>query len=124
VKITVALLALFLLLKPIFPVVDYVVNYDYISKVLCVNKEKPKLSCNGKCHLMKELAKASDHETPISSHKKNTTSEFEILFFQTTTSFQVGFANKLNKLDLSNCYTNLYAYNSSFSLFHPPNFLS
>ena len=29
-------------LKPILPVVDYIVNYEYISKVLCVNKAKPK----------------------------------------------------------------------------------
>jgi hypothetical protein len=64
------LLALFMLLKPVFPVIDYIVNYEYISKVLCVNKDKPKMHCNGKCHLMKELAKASENEKPISSDKK------------------------------------------------------
>ncbi|MEN9488966.1 MAG: hypothetical protein RL494_1231 [Bacteroidota bacterium] len=68
-------------LKPVLPVVEYVVNYEYISKVLCVNKDKPKLQCNGKCHLMKELAKASENEKPISSDKKFSVQENEVLFF-------------------------------------------
>jgi hypothetical protein len=59
-----------ILFRPIFPVVDYVVNYEYISKVLCENKDKPKLKCNGKCHLMKELAKQAESEKPIQNDKK------------------------------------------------------
>ena len=43
-------------LKPILPVIDYIVNYDYISNVLCENKAKPELKCNGKYHLAKQLA--------------------------------------------------------------------
>ena len=70
VKRILFLLALFMLIKPALPVLDYVVNYEYISKVLCVNKAKPKLQCNGKCHLMKELAKTAENEVPISSNKK------------------------------------------------------
>ncbi len=66
-----------MLLKPVLPVVDYIVNYEYISKVLCINKAKPKLNCNGKCHLMKELAKTSESETPISSNKKIAYHEFK-----------------------------------------------
>jgi hypothetical protein len=57
-------------LKPILPVIDYIVNYDYISNVLCENKAKPELKCNGKCHLIKELAKASNDDKPINSDKK------------------------------------------------------
>jgi len=34
---------------------DYVVNFEYIKEVLCINKEEPELQCNGKCHLMKRL---------------------------------------------------------------------
>ena len=60
-----------MLVKPSFPIIDYVVNYEYISKELCENKAKPELHCNGKCHLMKELAKASEAEKPISSDKKD-----------------------------------------------------
>jgi len=50
------------LLKPVYPFVDYIINYDYISKVLCVNKDKPTLKCNGKCHLKKELKSAEKEQ--------------------------------------------------------------
>ena len=47
--------------KPIVPYVEYAFNYDYISTVLCVNKEKPKLNCNGKCYLAKMLAESESN---------------------------------------------------------------
>ena len=31
-------------------------NIDYIIETFCVNKEKPQLQCNGKCHLAKQIA--------------------------------------------------------------------
>ena len=118
------LLALFMLLKPILPVIDYVVNYEYITKVLCVNKAKPKLQCNGKCHLMKELAKASESEKPISSNKKIATQELEILFFEKIKSFKIipiYFEEKQNTI--SN-YSNSYSFLNSVSVFRPPIFIS
>lgn len=41
---------------------DYQINYTYISQVLCENKDKPELECNGKCHLMKEMADTSSEK--------------------------------------------------------------
>ena len=35
-------------------VADFLLNEDYITKVLCVNKDKPAMKCNGKCHLSKQ----------------------------------------------------------------------
>lgn len=69
-----------MLVKPVFPVIDYVVNYDYIAKVLCENKAKPELKCNGKCQLMKELAKAAEEEKPISPAKKPNTRNRNLVF--------------------------------------------
>ncbi|MPS72615.1 MAG: hypothetical protein E2590_05615 [Chryseobacterium sp.] len=63
------LLAFYLVFKPVLPLVEYVVNYDYISDVLCINKKKPELHCNGKCYLGKELAKNSSED----SRSKNLT---------------------------------------------------
>ena len=48
------------LLKPVSPYLEYAINKDFIANVLCINKDKPALKCNGKCHLKKELKKASD----------------------------------------------------------------
>lgn len=44
---------------PAIPVIDYLLNRDYIAKNLCVNKDKPKSCCKGKCHLVKQLNKTN-----------------------------------------------------------------
>nr|WP_315147928.1 hypothetical protein [uncultured Flavobacterium sp.] len=118
------LLALFMLLKPVLPVMDYVVNYEYITKVLCVNKAKPKLQCNGKCHLMKELAKASESEKPISSNKKIVTQELEVLFFEEIKSFKITSLYFEVKQKIISNYSNSYSYLNSVSVFRPPIFIS
>lgn len=123
-KFSIVILALFMLLKPIFPVVEYVVNYDYISKVLCVNKDKPKMHCNGKCHLMKELAKEAENEKPISSDKKIASQEFEVLFFQEVKSYQITPFYFKTAVKINTRYSNLYCYLNSHSVFHPPTILS
>ena len=124
VKKILFLLALFILLKPVLPVIDYVVNYEYITKVLCVNKAKPKMKCNGKCHLMKELAKTSESETPISSNKKITSHEFEVLFFEEINSFKITSIYFDKKQIVNNNYSDLYSYLNSISIFRPPIFIS
>ena len=113
-----------MLLKPVLPVIDYVVNYEYITKVLCINKAKPKLHCNGKCHLMKELAKASENEKPISSNKKIATQEFEILFFEEINSFKIASIYFEEKQNTISNYSNSYFYLNSVSVFRPPIFIS
>ncbi|MEY2922536.1 hypothetical protein [Flavobacterium sp.] len=117
------IVALTLFLKPVFPVIDYLVNYKYISTVLCENKDKPKLNCCGKCHLKKELAKASEGEKPIQSNKKdNHKQEVENLFFQDLISLLNNKINTSNKPSLTNYYSNLYCYLNGNSEFHPPTF--
>ena len=37
-------------------VTGYELNKEYIANHLCVNRDKPKMHCNGCCHLKKELA--------------------------------------------------------------------
>ncbi len=38
----------------------YQLNIDYIVNTYCVNRDKPKLECNGKCYLSKQLSNNSD----------------------------------------------------------------
>lgn len=117
----VLILVLAIILKPIIPVIDYVVNYHYIATVLCENKDKPQLNCCGKCHLKKELAKASEGEKPNSSDKKeNSKQEVEVLFFQDIKSLIVEQIYFKNKTLVSNNYSNLYFHLSDNSFFHPP----
>lgn len=44
-------------------VLDYQVHKERITEMFCVNKAKPLLQCNGKCHLGKQLRKAADAES-------------------------------------------------------------
>lgn len=65
------------------------VNYDYVAKVLCINKDKKQLSCNGKCHLGKEVAKDFDKDS-----QDNTPSKIEFslsLFFNDLDVFHLDF---------------------------------
>jgi hypothetical protein len=112
-----------MLLKPIVPVLDYVINYDYIAKELCENKAKPKLNCNGKCHLMKELAKASEDEAP-QSDKKTSPQQTEILFYEALGGFIFSHPVFISADKNESAYSNLYSNLTAVSFFHPPAFIS
>ncbi len=123
-KKTVFIIVIVLFLKPILPVLEYTINYDYITKTLCVNKAKPQMHCNGKCHLMKELAKASESEKPISSDKKHLLQESEILFFEAIKTYEsLGFI-ATHSIKGTTHYSDLYSYLKSSAVFHPPTFIS
>ena len=103
------------MLRPITPFVEYVVNKDYIAEFLCVNKDKPALQCNGKCHLYKEVEKQQE-ETPISLQ----------IFLK---EYPIGFVKILNlnnKKEITShkednhLYSRNYSYLFSETVFHPP----
>ena len=115
--------AMLIFCKPVVPVIEYIVNYDYIATVLCENKEKPQMHCNGKCHLMKELAKASETEKPQQSEKKSSHHETEVLFFHEAQN--VAFTTVVPVMVSKPVpgYKNLYSHIDSASIFHPPIFI-
>ncbi|WP_116525129.1 hypothetical protein [Seonamhaeicola aphaedonensis] len=111
-----AFLYLIAMLRPIQPYVEYVLNQDYIAEFLCINKDKPKLQCNGKCHLAKEIKKQQEQEpfTALSISMEN---------------YPIGFVNILNiktkqnytlKETQSFFYNNLYNFNFKKVIFQPP----
>lgn len=118
------IIVLFMFLKPLFPVLEYAVNYEYISKALCVNKAKPMMHCNGKCHLMKELAKAQETEKQTSSNKKNTTVEKVDLILDIKNDFSLVVFNGNTKTTIYSKYSNLYSHLNLYSIFHPPIYIS
>ncbi len=50
------------------PVLNYAWNYAYISTVLCENKDKPQMHCNGKCYLAKQVKKSSEQNSKQNSY--------------------------------------------------------
>lgn len=118
-KFTIAVIILAVFLRPVLPVVGYAINYDYIVKELCENRQKPELHCNGKCQLMKELAKASEHDKP-SQQKKSANAEVEILFCQQAAAFTFVQSDGPVSTEVKNKYCNLYSFLPSASFYHPP----
>lgn len=111
-----------MLIKPVLPVVDYVINYEYISTQLCENIKKPELKCNGKCHLAKELAKASESEKPLNSDKKQILKfEIEILFCESISNFNSITFLSYDSNESDSFYQNFYTLEKFSSVFHPPN---
>lgn len=99
-------------------IIDFNINQDYIAEVLCINKDKPEMKCNGKCHLTKELKKT---EEPVDNPK----TEFvqlrnEILFCQYFISTKK--ITAIPKPTKTYCYQNPDFYKSEFvsDIFHPP----
>ncbi|WP_404986280.1 hypothetical protein ACI513_03995 [Chryseobacterium sp. M5] len=115
------LLSLFIVftiaVRPIMPVYNYIVNYEYIVENLCENKDKPELSCNGKCYLAKELSKTEKQSTQTVA-KVITIDIFvpnDILSFENRLEY-IPFTEFISE------YINLYSSRYIFTIFHPPLF--
>lgn len=76
VKIAASLFFIFvylaILLRPYLPFIEYELNKGHISTQLCVNRDKPQMHCEGKCHLKKQLQKANG-TAPESPEPQNRT---------------------------------------------------
>lgn len=107
--------------RPVFPVVNYFIDYEYISTVLCINKDKPELECNGKCHLMKEMAQTVDDEKQLNRDKKNFPVEFSVLFLSALDDYSL---LKEDPVDhrIFNTYFNTYFRLNTSGVFRPPLF--
>lgn len=105
------------MLRPIAPIIEYAINQDYIAEFLCINKDKPELKCNGKCHLKKEIKKAQEE-----THKS-----LSINIEDYPISPVYNFNSSLNKTFTSSTYKSVfYSYTKKYiylyisDIFHPP----
>lgn len=108
-----------MLFKPIIPLVEYVVFYDYIKTELCVNTDLPELKCDGKCFLMQELAKSSDLDK---GKEKNhsPSSQYNIVFYQETNKEDLAFFSNDIDSKVHSTYNNTYKFYFIDTIFHPP----
>lgn len=113
-----------MLVKPIIPLLEYVVFYDYIKNELCVNKNNKAMNCDGKCHLKKELAKASEgSEKQDKNSSRNFSVESNVVFFQDFFSLKWNLSPKKNNQNSNFYYSNLYCHALSLAVFKPPVYL-
>lgn len=94
---------------------DYQLNKSFIASVLCENKAKPQMHCEGKCHLKKELAADESRQQGNTSKVKTGP---EILFSQLNTECTFNLSPEMVQLKFIEPVTALPQFSSS--VFHPP----
>lgn len=115
------LLLAMMLARPIFFVGImgyYSFNVKEITTKYCVNKNRPQLKCNGKCHIAKQfrLAEQSEKET---ANKIVVSLTIPLVFFQATEV--INFLSSEDSLRILNSdYKNLYSFEYSSFFEVPP----
>ncbi len=106
------------MVKPMLPILDYYINYDYIATQLCENRDKPILACNGRCYVAKEIEK-----NKTSGNQDTTVPEFKLdLYFANALDFQIIRSEIIpeTKKCIPLSRNELLPNAISFSIFHPP----
>jgi hypothetical protein len=93
----------------------YLDKADFID-MLCVNKDKPEMHCDGKCHLKKVAQNNNANTDKIPTKNLNLKEVILFVVEQTTYSF---LNNPFEKSEKP-YYNNLYAYSAISVLDHPP----
>jgi hypothetical protein len=104
-------------LRPVLPLVNYAINYDYIVKNLCENRSKLQSTCNGKCYVVKELSKTERQSDANQTIKLSSLDVFlynDILTFSDSNIFEI-----INRTTNSN-YSDFYTSEYFLQIFHPP----
>lgn len=93
----------------------YELNKASITQKFCINKDKPQLHCNGKCHLKKQLEQ-QDKTQNKDQEKKQTD---WVLFIIPNPAHQLS-AISLRNTDHISLYSNHYHFRQLKRVFHPP----
>ncbi|QQV02079.1 MULTISPECIES: hypothetical protein [Chryseobacterium] len=104
-------------IRPVLPLINYVINYDYIVENLCESRTVENSYCKGKCYVAKELSKAEKQSLNGQNIKIAGLDVFvsNEIFTLTETPFQPQTSAKLF-VSKSSLYNSEY-----FSrIFHPP----
>jgi hypothetical protein len=99
----------------------YQLNKDYIARVLCENRDRPELHCNGQCYLAKRLKAQQDKQDKETTERVQNTPSIQ-LFIESAMAF--AFVPAVSQLATANLFTYLVACKSQSpnGLFRPPCF--
>ena len=121
-QVTTILLVLLIFLQPfskIWIVVSFKINQESIAKTLCVKKEVKNNTCQGKCHLKKQLDKADEDEqkeTPTNAKEK-----VEVLYCHNQIPFDFLKQTVFYEIrSLGKYKSNFYASSFITDIFRPP----
>lgn len=96
----------------------YQINKAYITRVLCQNRDKPQLHCNGKCYLAKKLKEQQEKQDQKTSERVESIPMLQlfaspIAFFE----FSPTHFSRLRQLTFS---YHLASYQAPLSILVPP----
>ena len=104
--------------------IHFYVNQGEITRLECVNKDKPNLHCNGKCYLAKKLKMAEEHlqskkeRQSHSLHKMKSLEDADWYFVERqTSSAQVPFMVSAKPMRLLAAH---YFFDPNHFIFRPP----
>ena len=107
----------FIIVKPAIPYLDYMIRKDSIIEKFCVNKAKPEMHCNGKCHLEKQIKKETDDSQDHSPFQPQDKEEETIKYLPSVrTEQKLLLFRKLTKIT----YQKSYSFQYMSTIFHPP----
>ncbi|MBN8824333.1 MULTISPECIES: hypothetical protein [unclassified Spirosoma] len=61
-------------------IAHYQLNKEYIARVLCENRDKPQMHCDGKCYLAKRLKAQQDKQDKETTERVQHTSLIQLYF--------------------------------------------
>ena len=121
-QVTTILLALIIFLQPfskIWIVVSFKINQDTIAKTLCVKKEIKGNTCQGKCHLKKQLDKADEEEQKQAP--TNQKEKYEVLYCYFSKPYDFLKYAEIYLSKLNSVYDNSFHTSSYITdIFRPP----
>lgn len=96
---------------------DFNVRQDYIAKVLCINRDKPMLNCNGSCVLAQKLKQAQEQD----ESSKNITQKLEIsFFFAQCPQYKINNSSRELSTPFNIFIIANYSKGHLHAIFHPP----
>jgi hypothetical protein len=96
----------------------FVLNNEYVAKVLCENKNRPQLHCNGQCYLAKKLKAAEQQERQNIANLLKVKEIKLFCFSADLPSFPCFFFHKDDKKIAF--YSEYFSSPSLSGIFHPP----
>lgn len=119
ISIVLVFLLIFSNLSRIWILVDFAVNQDFIATVLCINKDKPELQCNGKCHLANQIKQQEEKENSGTAPESKTKTEIIFIHHQ---CLEIPVANFTSKYpNTIGIYTPIFNSSAHLDrLFRPP----
>ena len=104
--------------KDLITCANFLLNRDFITKTFCINRDKPAMQCNGRCHLSKLIKKSKEQEkdTPNTVEEKRASLIFLLNFDQLVTCFTDNHQKRQSVFS----YKTIFSSAHLKQVFHPP----